>query len=210
MQQETTRRERRMAARRTQILDGAAKAFGEKGFHRATTKDIAEAADIAEGTIYNYFASKDDLLLALMHDLAELESREALYAQSLDEPPAEFFAQHFSQRLREIQPKYATVLAVLPEILASPALRQRYNDEFMQPAIAMIERHIQARAERGQLAAADYALVSRVVVSIMTGFQMLLLIGDPIIARMWQEPDQIAELLADMLLRGLQPRADEP
>ena len=38
-------------ARRNQVLDAAAEAFAEKGFHRATTKDIAGKAGIAEGTI---------------------------------------------------------------------------------------------------------------------------------------------------------------
>ena len=45
-------------ARRTQILMGAAQVFAKKGFHKATTKEIAQAAGVAEGTIYNYFKNK--------------------------------------------------------------------------------------------------------------------------------------------------------
>ena len=49
--------------RRTQILEAAAAVFAEKGFHKATTKEIARVAGISEGTIYNYFAQKRDLHL---------------------------------------------------------------------------------------------------------------------------------------------------
>ncbi len=52
-QRTAARRERRIAARKEQILDAAAQVFAAKGFHRATTKEIAEAADVSEGTIYN-------------------------------------------------------------------------------------------------------------------------------------------------------------
>ena len=54
-------REQLIEARRNQILDAAAAVFAEKGFHRATTKEIAKTAGVSEGTIYNYFASKADL-----------------------------------------------------------------------------------------------------------------------------------------------------
>ena len=55
----TSRRERRIANRRTLILEAAARLFAEKGFHRTTTRDIAEAADVSEGTLYNYFENKE-------------------------------------------------------------------------------------------------------------------------------------------------------
>ena len=55
-----------IAARRNQILDAAARVFAEKGFHLATTKDIAKQAGISEGTIYNYFDNKMALLFGIL------------------------------------------------------------------------------------------------------------------------------------------------
>ena len=63
------------AARRKQILDAATQVFAEKGFHRATIKDIARVAGIADGTIYTYFASKDEVLLAVLDRLNETTER---------------------------------------------------------------------------------------------------------------------------------------
>src|SRR2546430_10799832 len=65
-----------IAARRTQILDAAAAVFAEKGFHRATIKEIARVAGIADGTIYTYFSSKTDVLLGILHRLNESTERE--------------------------------------------------------------------------------------------------------------------------------------
>jgi AcrR family transcriptional regulator len=59
----STRRQRQIAVRIEQILDAAARLFATKGFHRTTTREIAEAADVAEGTLYNYFENKNDLFI---------------------------------------------------------------------------------------------------------------------------------------------------
>lgn len=45
------------------ILEAALHLFQTKGFAQTTTKELASKAGIAEGTIYNYFASKEDLAL---------------------------------------------------------------------------------------------------------------------------------------------------
>src|SRR5215469_11066558 len=45
------------------ILDAALKLFAEKGFYNTTTKAISRKAGIAEGTLFNYFETKEDLAL---------------------------------------------------------------------------------------------------------------------------------------------------
>lgn len=53
------------AARREEILDAARRVFAERGFRGTTIADIAEEANIALGTIYLYFSSKEDVFGAL-------------------------------------------------------------------------------------------------------------------------------------------------
>ena len=48
---------------RQAILKAALEFFSEKGFHRTTTREIARRAGIAEGTMFNYFRTKEDLAL---------------------------------------------------------------------------------------------------------------------------------------------------
>src|SRR5918999_1033743 len=48
---------------RKQILRAALELFSKKGFFRTTTKQISDRAKIAEGTLFNYFKTKEDLAL---------------------------------------------------------------------------------------------------------------------------------------------------
>jgi len=48
--------------RRHQIADAAARLFVAKGFHKTTTRQIARAADISIGSLYEYFTTKEDIL----------------------------------------------------------------------------------------------------------------------------------------------------
>ena len=52
----------REAATRQSILRAARDVFVAKGFHEATTHDVARAAGLSVGSIYTYFASKDELI----------------------------------------------------------------------------------------------------------------------------------------------------
>ncbi len=56
---------RPLVNRKALILKAAIKVFARHGFSRARTAVIAREARVAEGTIYNYFKSKDDLILTI-------------------------------------------------------------------------------------------------------------------------------------------------
>jgi len=49
----------------TKILNSAASIFAKKGYHKATMLEISEKAGVAEGTIYEYFKNKKDLLFSI-------------------------------------------------------------------------------------------------------------------------------------------------
>lgn len=59
-------RERQKAEREYKITTAAERMFRERGFTQTKIEDIATAADVSVGTIYNYFQNKTDLLLALV------------------------------------------------------------------------------------------------------------------------------------------------
>jgi AcrR family transcriptional regulator len=57
------RREQNRQAIRKRIVSAALSLFQEKGFNAATTKAIARRARVAEGTVFNYFETKEDIAL---------------------------------------------------------------------------------------------------------------------------------------------------
>jgi TetR/AcrR family fatty acid metabolism transcriptional regulator len=60
-----------VAGKRERILDAAVKVFAAEGFYNAKVAQIAQEAGVADGTIYLYFKSKDDLLISLFEDRME-------------------------------------------------------------------------------------------------------------------------------------------
>jgi AcrR family transcriptional regulator len=60
--------------RRRQIADAAVQLFIERGFHKTTTRQIARASGISIGSLYEYFASKEDILYMVCESIhAEVE-----------------------------------------------------------------------------------------------------------------------------------------
>jgi AcrR family transcriptional regulator len=64
-----SRRERKHAALRAHILSTAIDLFSRHSFTDVTVDHIADVADIGKGTIYNYFQTKEDILVAYMVDI---------------------------------------------------------------------------------------------------------------------------------------------
>jgi len=60
--------ERKINDRRAVILEAALKTFVKRGYPDTKVAEIASEAGVAEGTLYNYFTSKEDLLLALFDE----------------------------------------------------------------------------------------------------------------------------------------------
>src|SRR6476659_9821062 len=59
------------SGKRERILDAAVRVFAQEGFYNAKVSQIAHAAGVADGTIYLYFKSKDDLLISLFENRME-------------------------------------------------------------------------------------------------------------------------------------------
>lgn len=99
-----TRRQRKKAAVRAQIIAVAIEMFSRHGIAKVTVEQIAEAADIGKGTIYNYFQTKEDIVVAFMVDLerrvqARLNDL-ANSTESLDSILAEFVRLQFRRKKR--------------------------------------------------------------------------------------------------------------
>ena len=77
MEEKMGRRERKKLLSRKAILDAAVREFSRKGFKETSVADIMNAADLGIGTFYNYFESKEEILMCLLGRLVH-EVDEAL------------------------------------------------------------------------------------------------------------------------------------
>ncbi len=199
-----TRRERRIAARKVQILDAAATVFAEKGFHRTTTKEIAKAADVSEGTLYNYFDSKEDILIGIMTRLAEVETLpEELMGAALQGDVRDFFIAMFRRRMGYMQRGQEMLQAILPEVMVNPKLRERFYQQFVLRVATLLEQYIQTRIEMGHIRPVDTALVARAVQSMVIGLLIFRILGDEAVLSRWED---VPEVVATLIFDGLRPR----
>jgi len=112
------------------ILDAAAHLFVERGYAATTTNHVAEAAGVSVGSLYQYFPSKDALLVAL--DLRHLDHAEAclhveLAALARDAPPPAEWARR--------------LVGVLVAINESDLDRLLYR---IAPPVPEVERRVEA------------------------------------------------------------------
>jgi len=106
-----TRRERKKANVRAHILATAIRLFSARGLENTTVEQVAEVADVGKGTIYNYFSTKEDIVVAFMAGLEErVQAKMSTFAAAkapLDEILAEFV--RFQLRLKRPYHKFVRV-----------------------------------------------------------------------------------------------------
>lgn len=102
------------AATRRKILEVARRLFAEPGYDLTTTRDIARAAGIASGTLFNYFATKEAVVACLVTEALADERPDGRSAGSLEE---EFFAL-IAAGLRKMSPLRRAMPALLETSLS--------------------------------------------------------------------------------------------
>jgi AcrR family transcriptional regulator len=113
------------AATRRRIVEVSRQLFATRGFEASTTRDIADAAGIASGTLFNYFTTKEAILGSLAFDALGTAQREF---EEQDAPVGSFEEALFglvAAGLRKLKPlrKHLPVLleASLSPLAAAPA-----------------------------------------------------------------------------------------
>ncbi len=196
------RRERLRLEREGRILDAAATVFAHKGFHQATIHDIAELADVADGTIYNYFENKADLLIGLMARLSEVGRLPAELARAVEGDVRQFFCSAFRHRLSRFEQGEEMLKALLPQVFINPDLREQFYRQYLLPIAGLLELYIQAQVERGQIRPVNVPLVTRLVQGMVIGLLVMRILGDEPIHAAW---DEVPDLLATIVFDGLKP-----
>jgi AcrR family transcriptional regulator len=132
------RRARKKAQTREQIQRVAQRLFAEHGFENVTIADIAARADVAVQTVFNHFATKEDLFFADRADWVDGAAR-AVRSRPRDVAPLTALREHFMTTIR----RYLTVLedpevrAVVATLDASPAL-SAYERELHHESVRLL------------------------------------------------------------------------
>lgn len=159
-----TRNETEFEQRRQQIMDGALRAFAEKGFEKATNRDIATAAGIhSPGLIYHYFEDKADLFRRMLERYAPVLALLGQGDELLEQPPRETlrtFARSMARSLTN-PPAAALIKIMLGESLRRPGVAEVVNRVGPRRGFEFLTQYLAHQMDLGRLRRMDPGVAVR-------------------------------------------------
>lgn len=138
---------------RKRLFDAAARIFARKGFEKTTVDEIAEAAEVAKGTIYYHFKSKEELFLFLVEEGIDI-LRLKISAALKDSPGIrEGIAKMISAHLDFFEEYQELCLILLSEAWGISARQEKLQSmlsRYYAAVGAVIERGTEQQAIRPQ------------------------------------------------------------
>jgi len=161
--------------RTSQIINAAEDVFTKKGFDEARMDDIAEETGLSKGTLYNYFKSKDDLIIAILDrifqrefkvfesiDLANMSATDAIWSF------AETTSKDVKMMMRLLPITYEFMGLAFRNKLVQKAFKTYFN-HYMDILVPIIQHGI----DSGEFRPADAKEVALAMGAIMEGTLLL-------------------------------------
>ncbi len=197
--------EQARADNRTRLLESAAVAFARDGLDGANINAISLAAGFAKGTVYNYFASKEELFLAVVEEACAraVEGAEPLGPGASTRERLRVLLASDVEWAREYE-AFARVL--VREVFAGrPGLYERVvlaAAPFIGRVVEILRDGVAAGEVRADVAVEQLAVV-------FTGLGELALVQHWGSGGQWPTLEEIPGLVVELFLEGARPRADD-
>lgn len=191
--------------RRQQIIEAALKVFSTKGFHKATNKDIAQAAGgISPGLIYWYFKDKEDLFLSIIRERATVFQLAEHPERVMDLPPHEGLALIGRTYLSifRVPGNTAVIRMLMGEAVRFPQIGEMFFKLVGRRFLGFLSTYLQHQVELGHLRPHDTMIAARSLVG--------LFVVNVVAREILRQPEAIAtpdetlvETAVDIFLHGL-------
>jgi AcrR family transcriptional regulator len=163
---------------RTQLLDAAEEVFSRKGFHDTTLKEVAERAEFSVGSVYSFFANKDDLFRQIFVRRGDefMEGLRSLLGDESGSPTevlhrlVDFEIGFFRQQpnFGRLYLHYSSAILLTTERDVDAYIADNY-DEAMRLQAGLFERGQRA----GELRTGDPIVLARLFSGIVSAYQAL-------------------------------------
>jgi AcrR family transcriptional regulator len=187
-------------ATRSRILNAALRLFSARGYDGTTTKDLAAAASVAEGTLFRYFLNKKailievatagwiDILTDLLTELSEMGSYKAV-------------AQVMRRRMLRMRENKDLLQVCFVEAQHHPELRERIQLEVIAKMTDVAEAFFQTAMDKGIYRQTNPKIVAQVFLGMfaIAGFSDQTILPDSSPASL----QEMAEGIADIFLNGV-------
>lgn len=189
------------SATRSRILKAALRLFARKGYDGTTTRDLAEAADVAEGTLFRHFPNKKAILIEvasqgwveLLTDLLTELSGMANYKA---------VAQVMRRRMLSMHENADLLKVCFMEAQFHADLRERIQEEVIVKMTDVAEAFFQTAMDQGIYRPMNPKVVARVFLGMfaVAGFSQSTILSP---AAAGSEMQEMAEGIADIFLHGV-------
>ncbi len=197
--------------RRQQMLAAALDVFAEQGFEGAKTKEIAELAGVAQGLIYFYFRSKEELFLAAFehHAARALTQLNFDTQRESDEPPEDVLPQIISRFVDVMgAPHTVNLLRILVKFEGRLPISTEPHGTGDHQVIAELALHLhtalhtylQRQISSNRLRSMDTEITAHFVASGLVSMMIRRALGSPDVAHFTRA--QLVASVVDMLTAG--------
>ena len=194
--------------RKEQILDAAMRVFAQKGFIRATNKDIAREAGITPGLIYYYFESKGAVLRAIIEQRSPLQLMGSVSEEMLAMPPQMFLRYIITSILGIVESDQfiGLVRVLLPEVMhdvhnVDSQIVQTAQGAFQRIGI-FLSKYLEAKIAIGELQHFAVQPTAQLLISSLIGFVLRRqILHDPTVLMLTHE--QIADVISSAIVNGV-------
>ncbi|TCP58305.1 TetR family transcriptional regulator [Tumebacillus sp. BK434] len=200
--------EEELTEKHWQILEAAMKVFSEKGFSAARTSEVAKEAGVSEGTIFNYFKTKKDLLTSMVIPLVVrffrpliLLSVEKIFKTRKERPVEDVLLDVMRDRVQLVEKNLPLIKTVAAEAAFHPELLRPVREELAPKLVEVASKFFQEEVEKGTFRDIDPVLALRGLMSLLGGYVLMKNIA-PEALQIEDEETELRKLL-DLYLHGV-------
>ena len=137
--------------RRGQMIHGAVQLFIKKGFHKTTTREIAQAAGFSNGTLYEYIRNKEDILYLVCDHIYDVFSEKLFYELNQSDGTLITLKRGIANYFQLVDEMQDEILVMYQEVKSLPKDALKY---VIQKELLMVEKFesvIEKCVEKGEL-----------------------------------------------------------
>jgi AcrR family transcriptional regulator len=210
---ESLRRTRRKDARPGELIEAALDVFAERGFAGARLEDIARRAGVTKGTVYLYFASKEELFeAAVRHTLVSSIARGQATLRDFEGATPDLLRAVITSWWHGVVRTKAATLAKLmfAEATNFPALARFYYENVIEPGRRLQARILERGIARGEFRPVPVEHTVSFIIAPLLYVQLHQHSFAKLIAPAVIDGDAFLEAFIDHLLVSLAPRGARP
>ncbi|QQK79472.1 TetR/AcrR family transcriptional regulator [Salicibibacter cibi] len=205
-----TNKERKLTKKQIAIIETATELFAEKGYAGTSTNEIANKANVSEGTIFKHFKSKKGLLMEIVSpmtmklfapmikkDLDKVLDQEFEYFQDLIRAMIE-------NRKEFIQNNLPMLRILIQEIPFHPELKEQFIEYIGKDIFEKVGQMIKYYQNKGQLVEMDPKTIIRTIASSILSYIVARYVLLP--EAEWDSEEVETERIVQILENGLAPK----